>query len=169
MEIEERKPSAIWFQSTHTMKRKWNRGGALSRKIFPKLKLESDLEMDKSKDRSIRILVQQECIPVECVPSAAVAVCCGGCLPGGVVCPGGRRQPAGGGGCLPSLSRVVSAQGGFCLGVVRPGRCLSKGVSPQQGCLPILSGGVPPLWTKFLTHACENITFPQLRLRMVII
>ena len=24
-----------------------------------------------------------------------------------------------------------------------------------------------PLWTEFLTHACENITFPQLRLRTV--
>ena len=24
-----------------------------------------------------------------------------------------------------------------------------------------------PLWTKFLTHACENITFLQLRLRTV--
>ena len=142
MEIEERKPSAIWFQSTHTMKRKWNRGGALSRKIFPKLKLESDLEMDKCKDRSIRILVQQECIPVECVPSAAVAVCCGGvsarrgCLPrgkasacrGGVclVCPEWCLPPGGGGsawglsvqggvcprGCLPSRGVCL-----FCLGV----------------------------------------------------
>ena len=26
----------------------------------------------------------------------------------------------------------------------------------------------PPLWTEFLTHTCENITFPQLRLRTVI-
>ena len=43
-----------------------------------------------------------------------------------------------------------------------------------RGCLP---GGVctgectppsPPLWKEFLTHACENITFPQLHLRMVI-
>ena len=25
-----------------------------------------------------------------------------------------------------------------------------------------------PLWTEFLTHACENITFPQFRLRTVI-
>ena len=25
-----------------------------------------------------------------------------------------------------------------------------------------------PLWTEFLTHACENIYFPQLRLRTVI-
>ena len=26
----------------------------------------------------------------------------------------------------------------------------------------------PPLWTEFLTHTCENITFPQLLLRAVI-
>ena len=32
-----------------------------------------------------------------------------------------------------------------------------------------LGGGVHlPLWTEFLTHICENITFPQLRLRTVI-
>ena len=29
-------------------------------------------------------------------------------------------------------------------------------------------GGCLPLWTEFLTHACENITFLQLRLRTVI-
>ena len=29
-------------------------------------------------------------------------------------------------------------------------------------------GCTPPLpWTEFLTHACENFTFPQLRLRTV--
>ena len=55
----------------------------------------------------------QECVPVGCVPSAAVAVCLGG---------GG-----------------VSACGVY--------------TSPR---------------TEFLTHACENITFPQLRLRTVI-
>ena len=32
-----------------------------------------------------------------------------------------------------------------------------------RGCLPDT-----PLWTEFLTNACENITFPQLRLRTVI-
>ena len=57
--------------------------------------------------------VKQECIPVGCVPSAAVA--------------GGQGD--------------VSAQG--------------------------VSARHPPLWTEFLTHACENITFPQLRLRTV--
>ena len=54
---------------------------------------------------------QQECIPVGCVPSAAVAVCrggawslSGGCLPGGV-CPGAGVSARGRGcltgGCLP--------------------------------------------------------------------
>ena len=50
-----------------------------------------------------------------------------------------------------ALGRGVSAQGGVCRG------CLLGGsVSP---------GGVvdTPLWTEFLTYACENITLPQLR------
>ena len=68
------------------------------------------------------------------------------CLPGGVnlggVCPGG---------------------GQFC-----PGGCL-----PRWDCLRMAGGGCLPehvyisLWTEFLTHVCEIITFPQLRLRMV--
>ena len=29
----------------------------------------------------------------------------------------------------------------------------------EQG--PPLGPGTPPLWTEFLTHACENITLPQ--------
>ena len=41
------------------------------------------------------------------------------------------------------------------------GGCLPRGVSVGGVCTP------PPLWTAFLTHACENITFPQLRSRMV--
>ena len=85
---------------------------------------------------------QQECIPVGCVPSAAVVVF----LVGGV-------RPAGClGGCLPG--------GSVCLGGVYPG-VVYLGVSSQ-------GRGVHPLWTEFLTHSCENITFPQLRLRVVI-
>ena len=42
-------------------------------------------------------IYQQECIPVGCVPSAAVAIGGGGCLPGGCL-PGGCLP--GGGGCL---------------------------------------------------------------------
>ena len=36
---------------------------------------------------------------------------------------------------------------------------------PHMSLLPSMP---PPPWTEFLTHACENITFPQLLLRMVI-
>ena len=36
--------------------------------------------------REGNLSIWQECIPVGCVPSAAVAIGSGGCLPGGVVC-----------------------------------------------------------------------------------
>ena len=69
---------------------------------------------------------KQECIPVGCIPSTAVAVLGRGYLPGGCVC----LEV-----CLP---------GSVCLGVY-----------------------TSPLWTEFLTHTCENITFQQLLLRTV--
>ena len=60
----------------------------------------------------------------------------------------------------------VSAQGrwGVC-----PGRCLLRGggVSAWGGGGVCLGGDVYHPWTRFLTHACENITFPQLLLRTV--
>ena len=64
----------------------------------------------------------------------------------------GRR--GGGGVCLgrECLPRGVSAQGGVCWGCTPPG---------PRGRHPL------PMWTEFLTHACENITFPQLLLRTV--
>ena len=43
-----------------------------------------------------------------------------------------------------SRMRIVRWGGGVC-----PGECLAR------------------VWTEFLTHACQNITFPQLRLRTV--
>ena len=49
---------------------------------------------------------------------------------------------------------------------IYPKGCLvgGGGVSTEGwGCTPHPS----PLWTEFLSHACENITFPQLRLRTV--
>ena len=65
-----------------------------------------------------------------------------------------------------SVQRVSAWEGG----VYPRGVCLPGGGLPR-GCLPNLSGGgacqTRPLWTEFLTHACENITFPQLRLQMV--
>ena len=52
----------------------------------------------------------------------------------------------------------MSARKDVCLGGVCP-----EGVSAQGG---VCLGGVP-LWTEFLTHACENMTFQQLLLRTV--
>ena len=66
----------------------------------------------------------------------------------------GRR--GGGGVCL---GRWVSAQEG--------GVCPGRGCLPRAGSDPVHAGIHPPLWTEFLTHACENITFPQLLLRTV--
>ena len=80
----------------------------------------------------------QEGIPVGCVLPTSVAIL-GSCLQRGVVCLGDD--------CL----------GGVCLGVcVCPGGCI-----PPVHCML----GHSPLWTEFLTHACENITFRQLLLR----
>ena len=60
--------------------------------------------------------------------------------------------------------KVVSAQGGDSPGVVCLGgvsqQALGRGVS-----VSVHAGIHVPLWTEFLTHACENITFPQLRYR----
>ena len=81
-----------------------------------------------TKQRPRRHRYWQECIPVECVPSTAVAVSGSG---------GGR---------------------GVCPGDV----CVSGGVSQH------MQWGRQPPWTEFLTHAYENITFPQLLLRTVI-
>ena len=78
-------------------------------------------------------------------------VCSGGCVPG----PGGVSALGG----VPGLGGVVVSARGVC----------SRGVPGRGGCL--LRGGIPacteadtpPLWTEFLTHACENITLAQLR------
>ena len=80
----------------------------------------------------------QECIPVGCLPSAAVAVSGGW---GGVVRLGGGCWPRG---CLP---------GGVCPGGL-PGGCLPRGVSVQGGCLPRgwlpRGGGNRRLWKHYL-------------------
>ena len=57
-----------------------------------------------------------------------------------------------------SCSGRLGGGGGVCLGAVCPGR----------GCVCVSGGYTPSLWTEFLTHACENITFLQLLLWMVI-
>ena len=88
-----------------------------------------------------------------------------------------RAGERGGGwvGCLPS------ARWDTCLGVVCPSACWDtcwEVSAPMHAGIPARGRGVypstswdttPPLWTEFLTHACENITFPQLLLRTVII
>ena len=64
--------------------------------------------------------------------------------------------------------------GGVCLGGVCLGGSVKGGLSSGvclEGCLP--RGCLPrrvytsPLWTEFLTYACENVTFLQLCLRTV--
>ena len=62
----------------------------------------------------------------------------------------------------------VSPQGGICQGVFAQGVSAQGGYSawwdtPLRQCML----GYTPLWTEFLTHACENITFAQLLLRTV--
>ena len=97
---------------------------------------------------------KQEGIPVGSVPSAAVAIS----GEGGGVCPVG-----------------VSAQGGVCLGVVYTPRPRGRHPQTQRQTLPQTQRQTahqtqrqtPSLGTEFLTHTCENITFPQLLLRTV--
>ena len=69
-------------------------------------------------------------------------------MSGGQVCPGGIHA-----------QRCACPEGGICAW---------GGMHAWEACVP---GGacMPPLWTEFLTHAYENITFPQLPLRAVII
>ena len=171
----------------------------------------------------MNIFNKQECIPVGCVPSAAVAIS----PVGGVFCLGGGSVCLGGGSCLPRkwvclprrwvclenikcitehgtnyLEQSIKITGiinfdfsvnhyhAYCLFCLKQTSlkivfvlwglsrrtCLPMGgvcVCLGGGCLPrgcVCLGGIhlSPLWTESLTQACENITFPQLRLRMVI-
>ena len=58
--------------------------------------------------------------------------------------------------------RGVSAWG--CL----PRGCVSQHTVGREGVsAPVHAGIHPALWTEFLTHACENITFPELLLQTV--
>ena len=106
------------------------------------------------------------CLPEGCLPRDDVClgcVCLGvsahGCLPEGGVSAWGR------GVCLTEgcLTR------GVCLGDVSAQGGLPRGSTPLLGMGVSDHGGVTsPLGTEFLTHACENITFPQLRFPTVI-
>ena len=120
----------------------------------------------------------QECIPVGCVPSAAVAVSRGGVyLPRGCTCWGGVPGPWRGvyllGGCTWSggvyLPGGVPGPGGYLPGGVPGLGCTwSRGCTCPGGYL-VLGGctwsGTPPCGQ---THACKNITFAT-SLRTVII
>ena len=98
----------------------------------------------------------------------------GGCLLlGGVWSGGVCSQGSGQGGCAPRGCLVwgVSAPGGLVRGVSAHGGCLlldgvcSGGSGPGAVSQHALrkTPYSPPLWTEFLTHACENITLAQLR------
>ena len=102
-----------------------------------------------------------------------MAVCGGGGLPRGGVCPGGCLPGAGGGVCpggfLPrGVSAWVVSQESVC-----PGGVSAWGVSHSGGvCLRgVVSEHAlrqtPPV--NRMTDRCKNITFPQLRLRTVIL
>ena len=112
--------------------------------------------------------VKQECIPVGCVPSAAVAVCWGvcpgGCLPrGNTWGMSAQGVSAWGGVCRAGwLLGDVCWEGGCLLGGVCPGGCLPRGCVSQHAPL----ADTPPV--ERMTDRCKNITFPQLRLRTVI-
>ena len=104
----------------------------------------------------VKTSVQQECIPVGYVPSAAVAVSRGG----GGVCPGvvsvqGRE----------CLLRGVSIQGVTAQGVSAQGGCLPRGCLPKGGVCP--GGCLPgtPTPVNRIRDRCKNITLPQLRCR----
>ena len=130
-------------------------------------------------------LLTQECIPVGCVPSAAVAVSWGGgLLPGGVysqggvssrgvsalrgvcsqggVCSWGCLLPGvsalGGGGCLlPGGWGCGCLLPGVGLSASRGGWCLLWGVSAPGGGVPACTeADTPPCGQ---THTCKNITF----------
>ena len=84
-----------------------------------------------------KYLIRQECIPVWCVPPAAVAICW----------------------------RVVSAWRPPRVWAWRPPGCGPgdpPGQTPQPPPLDVGLETPAPLWTEFLTHASENIILPQL-------
>ena len=91
----------------------------------------------ESKFKNKLIDMKQECIPVGCVPTAAVAATT--CQYFGVSVQGVSLLCQGG---------EVLSRGGFC-----PERvlCPDGGFCPEGGLNPIVNG---------MTHASENITFP---------
>ena len=87
-------------------------------------------------------IYEQECIPVGCVPSTAMAA--GGGVDPSMHWAGGVFQHA--------LGRVCVSQHALGRGV-----CVSP-YALGRGCLLQCMLGYTSLWTEFLKHACENIT-----------
>ena len=87
--------------------------------------------------------------PMQCIRKireAGMKVCLINSTPGGCLLLGRCLLPGG-----LSVPRGVSAPRG--------------GVSAPRGCIPACTEAdtLPPPWTEFLTHACENIAVAQLR------
>ena len=57
------------------------------------------------------------------------------------------------GGCVPRVWGVSAKRGSLCPGGVCPEGCLPRGWGDV---CPSACWDTHPLWTEFLTHACEN-------------
>ena len=94
--------------------------------------------------------VLQECTPVGCVPSAAVAISPATLAPPTMHAPTMHNPLP----CMPPATHTP------------PPSCMPPATHTSLPCMPPYT--THPLWTEFLTHACGNITFPQLLLWTVI-
>ena len=107
--------------------------------------------------------MEQECIPVGCVPPASVAVSTRGCVPlgRGSICLWVHGVSASGSmGCLPPLHHAPFHH-------IYPFTLLFHHTPPFHH-TALFDHIIPPR-TEWITDRCKNITFPQLRLRAVII
>ena len=135
----------------------------------------------------LKVLITQECIPVGCVPHAAVAVCCGGVcrsacwdtpLGVGLETPPPSvgletpppvwawRHPLGVGLETPPRPDPSTSPLGVGLETCKACKDTSTPWTPERhaGIPPAMHAGIPPPptpSTEFLTHTSENITLPQ--------
>ena len=99
--------------------------------------------------RTTEICVEQDCIPVGCIPPVSPSMLCSGGY--------AWSQWKGRGGLV--LGEVAWSRGGAWSGVPGPGGCLVPG-----GGIPASTEADTPLSpVNRITDACENITLPQLR------
>ena len=104
----------------------------------------------------------QECIPVGCVPPAAVAICWG-VWPGALPRVWAWRPPRFGPGDPPSQGQTPQLFP--WVWAWRPARHAVIPTPPWRparhaGIPPAIHAGIPPLlWTEWLTDRCKNITF----------